>query len=96
MTEPEPAALEPAAPEPPRRNEARAWLIVLVLALAVAYVVAFGVKNTGDVSIHWIFGTTRSSLIWVIFLSLVLGAIVGVLVSHLGRRRRRGSQAPDR
>lgn len=94
MTEPGP--LEPQQPvEVRQRNEARSWLIVIVLALAVAYVIAFAIENTTSVPIHWVFGTTHSSLIWVIFVTLALGAIVGVLAVQLRRRRRRSAQASD-
>ena len=86
---------------PPRsegrpRNEVRSWLIVLTLALAVAYLIAFAVENTTSVPIHWVFGTTHSSVIWVIFVSLALGLIVGVLAVHLNGRRRRRAKPPDR
>jgi uncharacterized integral membrane protein len=99
MTEPgAPGPLEPPpggeAPAP-KRNEARSWAIVAVLALAVAYVIAFAVENTTSVPIHWVVGTTHSSLIWVIFVSLVLGAFVGVLAVHLRRRARRRTKSAD-
>jgi uncharacterized integral membrane protein len=86
---------EGPAPERTRRNEARSWVIVAVLTAAVAYLIAFAVENRTEVPIHWIFGTTRSSLIWVILVSLGLGLVVGVLGTQLGRRRRRRSEAAD-
>ncbi len=97
MTEP---AGTPGSPEPPRpsgsrpqRNEARAWLIVIAIALVVAYVIWFAIDNTHRVEIHWIFGTTHSSLIWLILVTLILGAIVGLLALGLGRRRSRRAKS---
>jgi uncharacterized integral membrane protein len=90
------------SPEPPPRtegkprNEARAWLIVIALALVVAYLIWFAIDNTHTVEIHWIFGTTHSSLIWVILVTLVLGALVGLLAVWLGGRRRRSAKRSDR
>jgi uncharacterized integral membrane protein len=100
MTEP---AGTPGSPEPPprheaprQRNEARAWLIVIGLALAVGYLIWFAIDNTHKVDIHWIFGTTHSSLIWVILVTLILGALVGLLAVWLGRRRGRRRKTPNR
>jgi uncharacterized integral membrane protein len=97
MTEPgQPGPTGPPPPDQPRRrNEARAWLIVITLALGVAWVIAFAVENTTNVPIHWVFGTTHSSLIWVIFVCLALGALLGVLAVYLRRRARGGAKPPD-
>jgi len=86
----------PRSSQPRQRNEARAWLIVIGLALAVAWLIAFAVENNTSVPVHWIFGTTHSSLIWVIFVTLVLGALIGALAMHLNGRRRRRAKPPDR
>jgi uncharacterized integral membrane protein len=91
----------PGSYEPPRRpkgrerNEARSWLIVIAIALTVAYVIWFAIDNTHTVEVHWIFGTTHGSLIWVILVSLMLGAIIGLLALWLGRRRSRRAKTPD-
>ena len=93
---------QPGSPErPPRtegksRNEARAWLIVVLLALVVGYVIWFAIDNTNTVPVGWGFGTTRSRLIWVILVSLILGALVGLLALWLGGRRRRRADRSDR
>lgn len=100
MTEPAgtPGSLEPPRPPErrPQRNEARAWLIVISLALIAGYLIWFAIDNTHRVDIHWIFGTTHSSLIWVILVTLILGAIAGWLAVYLGRRRSRRRQQTDR
>jgi uncharacterized integral membrane protein len=86
----------PARPEGRPRNEARAWVIVIALALVVAYIIWFAVDNATTVPIGWGFGTTHSSLIWVILVSLILGVIAGLLVAWLGGRRRRSAKRENR
>jgi len=66
------------------------WLVLIAL---VAYVIAFVLENGKHVSVHFVFHTTRVSLIWVILLALGLGAIGGILLGQLERRRRR--RGPD-
>ena len=96
----EPAGTPGSTPGPPRRdddrNVARSWIIVIVLALALAWLIAFVVENRHGVPVHWVFGTTKSSLIWVIFVTLLLGVVVGELARRLGRSRRRRAQTRDR
>jgi uncharacterized integral membrane protein len=62
---------------------------LIVLAVVIAYAIAFILENGKHVSVHFVIGTTRVSLIWVVLLSLALGAIGGILLSQLERRRRR-------
>ena len=97
----EPAGTPGSSESSPRsegrqRNEARSWLIVIALALVVAYLIWFAIDNTHTVEVHWIFGTTHGSLIWVILLSLVLGAAIGLLALWLSRRRSRSAKPRNR
>ncbi len=65
------------------------YVSLIALGLLLAYVIAFVIENSGKVSIHWVFGTTHASLIFVILVSLAIGIFLGVLLSQLYRRRRR-------
>jgi uncharacterized integral membrane protein len=65
----------------------RLWLTVGALALIVAYVVAFVVENDATVDVHFVFLTAHTSVIWLILLSVVIGVVVGLLLSQLERRR---------
>lgn len=67
----------------------RLYIRWILLALVVAYVIAFIIENSNHVHVHFVFHTTKVSLIWVVLLSLALGAICGILLSQLERRRRR-------
>jgi uncharacterized integral membrane protein len=98
MTEPAgtPGSHEPPPrPERRQRSETRAWLVVIGLALATAYLIWFAIDNTHSVEVHWVFGTTRSALLWVILVTLILGVLIGWLARLYGRRRRR-AKTPDR
>src|SRR5436309_7146185 len=64
----------------------RLYLKLFVLLLAIAYLVAFVIENHRETTIHFVFSTTRVSLIWLILLSLALGILGGVLLSQLYRR----------
>ncbi|MDE3191908.1 MAG: LapA family protein [Acidobacteriota bacterium] len=68
------------------------WIVLIAL---VAYAIAFILENGKRVSVHFVFHTTRVSLIWVILLSLALGAIGGILLAQLDRRRRQRGAGSD-
>lgn len=67
----------------------RLYARLVVLVLLVAYAIAFVIENGKGVHIHFVFKSTKVSLIWVILLSLALGLIGGMLLAQLDRRRRR-------
>jgi uncharacterized integral membrane protein len=72
---------------PPKERD---YLSKTIAALAVAVLlIAFGLSNTKDVPIDWLFTTTKTPLILVIIVSALLGAALGGLVAR-GRSRRRG------
>lgn len=78
-----------AAGEIDEQWQPRLYLRWVALAIVVAYGIAFILENGKHVSVHFVFHTTRVSLVWVILLSLALGAVGGILLSQLERRRRR-------
>ena len=62
--------------------------LILLIAL-VAYVVAFALENRKQVRLHLVFAHAQVSLIWLILLSVAIGALGGSVASQLYRRRRR-------
>jgi uncharacterized integral membrane protein len=84
---------EPHAPgeahldRPPRERGVFTRLVILVVV--IAYAVAFVLENRKDVRVHFVFIKTTVSLIWLILLSLVLGALAARLLPLYRRRRRR-------
>jgi uncharacterized integral membrane protein len=89
--EQEPPVAEPAAEEQGRLREwqPRLYLKLLLLFAVIAYAIGFVLENRKKVHLHFVFGTSRVSLIWLVLLSLGLGLLGGVLLSQLNRRRRR-------
>ena len=79
--------MEPREQEFERNWQPRLWLTLALLILLGAYVIAFVTANTDQARVNFIFGEARTSLIWVILLSLLVGLVGGVLLSQLHRRR---------
>ena len=73
----------------PREDSSGLYAKLLLLLAMIAYAVAFALENRKQVSLHFVFSTSRVSLIWLIVLSIALGLLGGVLFSQLYRRRRR-------
>jgi len=74
----------------------RVWFRLVLLALLVAYLVAFIAENAKRVHVHFVLATARVSLIWVILLSLAIGVLAGLGLPALYRNRRRARrQARD-
>jgi uncharacterized integral membrane protein len=71
------------------RWQPRLYLGLIVLGLVAAYVIAFILENRTQVNVHFVLATTRVSLVWVILLALGAGALGGILLAQLERRRRR-------
>jgi uncharacterized integral membrane protein len=83
-----------------RRGERRDWQVRLylrlaILFLAIAYAIAFVIKNNNDTSIDFVFSKTKVSLIWMVLLTLAIGLIGGVLLSQLHRHRKQLRKARD-
>ena len=79
--------LETPRDEFERSWQPRLWVTLGLLILIGAYVIAFVVGNDEEASVDFVFGEARTSLIWVILLSLLAGLLGGVLLSQLHRRR---------
>jgi uncharacterized integral membrane protein len=77
------------------RWQPRLYLRLIVLGLLVAWAIGFILENRTQVHVHFVLGTARVSLVWVILLALGVGLLSGILLAQLDRRRRRRShQAP--
>jgi uncharacterized integral membrane protein len=71
-----------------RRWQPRLWVALVALVAIAGYVIGFIVANTHKVDVDFLFASPRTSLIWVILLSLAIGLVAGVLASQLYARRR--------
>jgi uncharacterized integral membrane protein len=57
------------------------------LVLVASIVLVFIVENSRQVRVSFVFFSSEISLIWVIVLSAVAGAVLGAVVTRLVRRR---------
>jgi uncharacterized integral membrane protein len=73
------------------RKARRVWLYLMsFVALAVlVFLIALIAKNTQRVTVSWVFGTSRVSLVWLVVFAAILGWVLGLLVSALFRWRTR-------
>ena len=76
-----------------RSWQPRLWITLGLLILIAGYLIAFVVGNDQEASVDFVFAEARTSLIWVILLSLLAGLVGGVLLSQLHRRRQRKREA---
>lgn len=95
---------QPRPPAPPERSPTDAslpeddspstwqpWLYIKLglVGAAIAYVVAFIVKNSEEIKLDFVFVDASINLIWALLLVCALGILFGVLLSQLYRHRRR-------
>ena len=65
---------------------ARSTCEIVFLGLLIAYAIAFVLENDKHVHVHFVLGTARTSLIWLILLSVALGLAArrAALASYTG------------
>lgn len=79
-------------PEPPSREglderQVRQLALAGALVLVLSLLLIFVIENSDPVRVSFVFFSADISLIWVIVLSAVAGAAVGIAVARLVRRR---------
>lgn len=70
-----------------RNWQPRLWVTIGLLILIVGYLIAFVAGNDEETRVDFVVAEARTSLIWVILLSMLAGLIAGVLLSQLQARR---------
>jgi len=73
---------------PGRKREPREIARIVVAVVGLVLLVAFVLDNSQTVKVGFVFFSTQLSLIWVLLIAAVLGALVDRLVILLGQRRR--------
>jgi uncharacterized integral membrane protein len=66
------------------QKQIAAWVI---LVLAAAWLIAFIVANSEQVKVSFVFGDVTLSLIWVMIICAVVGALLVVLIPRIRRRQ---------
>ena len=68
------------------------WKVILLAALAI-YAVLLIVFNSKTVSVNFVFVTEKTRVIWLVLLSVALGALIMWLVPRIRRQRKRSRTA---
>jgi uncharacterized integral membrane protein len=77
------------------RHSAQATRKYLSAAAGIAsliFLVLLVARNTRQVKVDYVFGSTEARLIWLVLLSAVTGWVLGLATSFLMRRRARRAQ----
>jgi uncharacterized integral membrane protein len=72
-----------------KAHRAGLYALSFVILAVLVYLVALIAMNTARVSVSWVFGTSRVSLVWLVVFAAILGWLLGLLMSILFRRRTR-------
>jgi uncharacterized integral membrane protein len=81
----------PASAKRKRRRSNREVARLVVAGLGLVLLIAFVLDNSQTVSVGFVVFTTHLSLIWVLLIAALLGALVDRLVIYLSQRRRRAA-----
>ena len=72
------------------RGDRRAYVLLIVFAVALVYLIGFALLNTEAVEVSFVFFSTTASLIWLMLAATGLGLVLGTAGTMIiGRRRRR-------
>ena len=64
--------------------------VSLVIAIAVlVFLILLVARNTRQVKLDYVFGTTQAGLIWLIIISAICGWVLGIVTAFLVRHRTR-------
>ena len=63
-------------------------VVVVILALALAWLIAFIASNSEHVKVSFVFGDVSLSLVWVMIICAVLGAVLALALPRVLRWRR--------
>jgi uncharacterized integral membrane protein len=74
-----------------KKRERRENIRIVGAAVALVLLVAFVLDNSRTVKVGFVFFSTHISLIWVLLIAAVLGALVDRLVILLRRRRKKAA-----
>jgi uncharacterized integral membrane protein len=65
------------------------YVATAIVIATVVFLILLIVQNSKPVHVHYVFGTARTRLIWLVIISGVIGWIAGIATSYLIRRRTR-------
>jgi uncharacterized integral membrane protein len=65
------------------------YVATAIVIATVVYLIFLIVQNSKPVEVHYVFGTSRTRLIWLVIVSGLIGWIAGIGTSYLIHRRTR-------
>jgi uncharacterized integral membrane protein len=65
------------------------WAAMIGAIAVLVYIILLIVENSHPVTVHYVFGTGRTRLIWLIIVCGILGWFWGIATSFIIRRRTR-------
>ena len=71
----------------PSSQDPKRMLAIAIIALVAIWLVAFIVSNSETVNVSFVFGHISLSLIWVMIICTVLGAVLMFAIPRFSRRR---------
>lgn len=77
-----------------KKRETKEIVRIAVAAVALILLIAFVLDNSQTVKVGFVFFSTRISLIWVLLIAAVLGALVDRLIMLLAQRRKKAATKP--
>ncbi len=92
MTSTEGGPVGSPGPAKRKRRSNREVARLVVTGLGLVLLIAFVLDNSHTVKVGFVFFNTKLSLIWVLIIAAVLGALVDRLVIYLSQRRKRATK----
>ena len=81
---------EPAPqPAPKPKGDRRPYILLVVFAVVLVYLLAFALLNTRTVQVSFVAFSTEASLIWLMLASVAIGIVLGAIAAIWAGRRRR-------
>jgi len=77
-----------------KKRDTREIVRLVAAGVGLIVLVAFVLDNSQTVKVGFVFFSTELSLIWVLLIAAVLGAVVDRLVILLRRRRKKAAAGP--
>ena len=94
-----PVDVPPAAAAPPAESagerrlrytrRSALYLALAGLVVAAVFLTLLVMRNTREVELDYVFGSTRAAVVWMILVSALTGWVLGIVTSYFVRRRTR-------
>ena len=75
-------------PQPNQKSERKPYILLVVVAVVLVYLLAFALLNTQKVHVSFVAFATDTALIWVMIACALLGLVLGILSTFLLLHRR--------